>query len=274
VNELASRIKTALVGVSIILGLLLWGGIYGSLLVVLVVSLAMMWEFTEMTLQLSDRPLKKWTLLLSVWIVVGLRAVWPAAKPLEVLLPGMYLLSIAFLVQAGRHELPEHRLQHVREWLASCFGFFWVGVLPLYLVELRSLPEGLHWCLTFLLMIWANDIGAYFAGRALGKHPLAPQISPKKTWEGAFGGGLLSVLISVAYRNFALPDQSLVSALVIPVVLSISGPIGDLIESALKRAYDKKDSGSLLPGHGGFLDRFDSVIWSLPLMYGLVRIIG
>lgn len=126
-----------------------------------------------------------------------------------------------------------------------------------------------------LLIVWITDSGAYMIGRALGKHKLAPRISPNKTWEGSIGGTVVSVIVSAIYL-LAFPDVQAYSfpiMLVIALVASIAGQFGDLVESALKRYYNVKDSGKILPGHGGILDRFDSLLIVLPVLFllGVIR---
>lgn len=125
-----------------------------------------------------------------------------------------------------------------------------------------------------LLIVWITDSGAYLIGRKLGKHKLAPHVSPNKTWEGSIGGSLVSVIVVGLYLVFSPVKfaYSLPIMLLLTVVLSVGGQIGDLIESAFKRHYGVKDSGKILPGHGGILDRFDSLLFVLPLMhlFGLI----
>lgn len=126
-------------------------------------------------------------------------------------------------------------------------------------------------CLLFL--IWASDIGAYAAGRTFGKHKLAPNISPGKTWEGWAGGALLTLLIAWALGNL-IPDLSLTHRLVAAAVVAVFGPLGDLAESMLKRSAGVKDSGTFLPGHGGLLDRFDAFLLVLPVLALLQLLAG
>lgn len=116
-----------------------------------------------------------------------------------------------------------------------------------------------------IVLIWLSDIGAYFSGKFLGKHKLFPQISPNKTWEGFFGGGL-AVIIGACIISYSAFDYSLMQWLVIGVIVWLFGSVGDLVESAFKRFFNIKDSGTMLPGHGGFLDRFDSFLFVIPMV--------
>ncbi len=123
-----------------------------------------------------------------------------------------------------------------------------------------------HFPLAFLLMLWANDTGAYLFGRKLGRHKLFERHSPKKTWEGFFGGVFTSLVVSFAISSQFTEVQPLVWA-GMAVLISTFGTIGDLVESMLKRSLDVKDSGTFLPGHGGFLDRFDGLLISAPIVF-------
>lgn len=118
-------------------------------------------------------------------------------------------------------------------------------------------------------IVWATDIGAYMVGRKIGKHKLWPDISPNKTIEGALGGVLCAVIVAVIFLIVQpnLFTQNLATMMIFTVVFSIVGQFGDLVESAIKRHYDVKDSGKILPGHGGILDRFDSMLFVFPVMH-------
>lgn len=141
----------------------------------------------------------------------------------------------------------------------------YIGIGFMYFYETRE--AGLIFILYALLIVWMTDTGAYLAGRTFGKRKLWPQISPNKTVEGFVGGILSSVLLAVIFSLFGLIENPHVILLILyTMILSVAGQLGDLVESALKRHFDVKDSGSLLPGHGGVLDRFDSFIFVLPLM--------
>jgi phosphatidate cytidylyltransferase len=120
--------------------------------------------------------------------------------------------------------------------------------------------------LGFFFLLWTSDTGAYLVGISLGKHRLFPRISPKKSWEGFFGGLVFTLIVSwVISKYFTV--ISLTDWVIIALIIGIFGVLGDLIESLLKRSFDTKDSGNILPGHGGILDRFDSVIFSAPLVF-------
>ncbi|MBO8176562.1 MAG: phosphatidate cytidylyltransferase [Bacillus sp. (in: Bacteria)] len=147
----------------------------------------------------------------------------------------------------------------------SMLSALYVGIGFYYFIETRI--EGLTYIFFALFIIWATDSGAYFVGRAFGKHKLWPEISPKKTVEGSIGGILSALLIAFIFSMFSDWNVPALQLYGTTAILSIFGQIGDLVESALKRHYGVKDSGNLLPGHGGILDRFDSLLFVLPIMH-------
>jgi phosphatidate cytidylyltransferase len=131
-----------------------------------------------------------------------------------------------------------------------------------------------HWLMYALLLNWAGDSGAYFIGRKFGSHRLASRVSPKKSWEGAAASVAVSVLIGGAYLVRAVPGVSVMTAIVLTAAANLAGQMGDLAESAMKRGAGVKDSGALLPGHGGFLDRVDSTLFTLPVIYAYLKLMA
>jgi len=134
------------------------------------------------------------------------------------------------------------------------------------LAALRLFPDGGLWVVAALVITWGNDTMAYFAGRFLGKHKLYPEVSPNKTWEGFFGGFVGAIGFLFLQRAFFFPTLTVLDCLILGVLGSILGPAGDLCESMLKRAYGVKDSGKIIPGHGGMLDRIDALIFNAPMV--------
>jgi phosphatidate cytidylyltransferase len=170
---------------------------------------------------------------------------------------------------------------------STVLGVLYVALLGGHLVAVRTgfaqtlVPEADFWVSEavidktvsthllafFLLVLMGSDTGAYYAGRAFGKRKLAPSVSPGKTWEG-FVGGLLASLLAAAVAHFwFFPELSLMAALPLAAVMNVLGVVGDLTESALKRGSNAKDASQILGGHGGFLDRLDSLLFNAPLVY-------
>ncbi len=132
-------------------------------------------------------------------------------------------------------------------------------------MELREINP--HWLMIALLVSWAGDTAALYVGRTFGKHKLAPRVSPGKTWEGSFGSVVGAIIAIGVYAHYLIPEEPMLWVLGIAAVANIAGQIGDLCESAFKRGANIKDSGTMLPGHGGWLDRIDSTLFTVPVVY-------
>lgn len=169
----------------------------------------------------------------------------------------MALLLSATVVTKNRVTLDQAALAFI--------GTLYVGFGFRYMIDAR-LEHGLFWTIFVFVLIWISDSGAYFSGRAFGRTKLWPSISPNKTVEGAVGGTLLTIAVAIAFVVFGHESMPIWKAAAIGLLVAISGMFGDLIQSAYKRIRDIKDSGNLLPGHGGVLDRCDSWIIVFPII--------
>ena len=139
--------------------------------------------------------------------------------------------------------------------------------LPLHMISLRLLSDGAWLLMSVFIMVWICDSGAYFSGYFLGKHKMAPHLSPKKTIEGGVGGVLLTVIAAIVIGQFLPLATNILHTCLIGLLVAIGAIVGDLFESYLKRSFGVKDSGNILPGHGGFADRFDSFLLVAPLCF-------
>lgn len=178
----------------------------------------------------------------------------------ELLIAASLILAVAVSFLSGTID---------RRWkdaLSILFGVFYVGFPLSTVVSTRSLPAGEFLVLFLAVVTWASDAGAYYAGTLWGKHPLLPSVSPKKTVEGVLGGLALAISVAVLAQWFA-SQLSLWDSLILGVLLTGAGLLGDLFESAIKRRTGVKDSGGILPGHGGMLDRLDSLLFTAPTFY-------
>jgi phosphatidate cytidylyltransferase len=149
----------------------------------------------------------------------------------------------------------------------TLFGVGYVNWLLGYTFWLRDLEEGREWILLLVSVTWLGETAAYLVGSTLGRHKLAPAISPRKTVEGALAQLVMSVLAAVAARATFFPALSLESAALVGLLLGVVGQAGDLLESAIKRSVGTKDTGRLIPGHGGMLDRVDSLLVNTPVLF-------
>lgn len=202
-----------------------------------------------------------WTLLFILSPHFNYDLVIPILLTSAVVLPLFWLL---------RHPQKEGAFT---DWAWTMAGILYIGWLLSYFVALRGLDNGREWVFLAMFATFGSDTTAFFIGRALGKHHLAPHISPGKTWEGAVAGVFGSVIVSlVLVHLFNLP-LGYGWTILLGLLVSIFGQLGDLVESLLKRNMGVKDSGRLIPGHGGFLDRIDSVILAGIVVYYFVLIV-
>ncbi|MGB1013548.1 MAG: phosphatidate cytidylyltransferase [Nannocystaceae bacterium] len=209
----------------------------------------------------------------------GLRAVVLACGLAIVLLstalgPAILLpmLLVSALLIGTTILLRKHALQHAARHLAVCLGsILYVSVLaslwPMIKADQLG-TTGASWLLVTLAIAFGSDTVAYFFGRAWGKHKLYPAVSPKKTWEGSMGGLVGGMLATCGFGSlWLLPELPLYHAIPLGILGSSAGQVGDLVESMCKRGYGVKDSGNLLPGHGGMLDRIDALLFVAPVIY-------
>lgn len=152
----------------------------------------------------------------------------------------------------------------------TILGLVYVAV-PFALMNYVLQKGGQNIMFCFFILLWANDTFAFLFGIALGKHKLFPSISPKKSWEG-YIGGIISVVLVAYLMHLLFADVELIHIVVIGLIVAVTGVFGDLVESMLKRSAGVKDSGKIMPGHGGLLDRFDAVLLSLPLVFAYVQV--
>ncbi len=249
------RVLTALVLLPLVIFLVLKGPRFLNWLVILISSEIAWYEYAFMTKLPPDLFM---TGVFYLGFVFFSYLISPLYLPLAVWL-GLFLLALYFLWRFSGYEF------------IVLYGFSMGGVIYLalgfgHLFFFFDQPQGRLWLLVLLGVIFGTDTGAYYVGRSLGKHPLAPRVSPKKTWEGSIGGTILGVMLGILLLK-ALNLRF--SWFLIPFLacVSVVGQLGDLFESMIKRACQVKDSGTLLPGHGGLLDRVDALIFGAPLFF-------
>ena len=189
-------------------------------------------------------------------------------------IPDVMMLFMGFLIVLMFVYVLSDPKYDAKQLMAAFFGMFYVGTMLSYVYQIRTLNNGLYLAFLVFLCSWGCDTCAYCVGVLIGKHKMAPKLSPKKSIEGAVGGVLGSALLTALYcfifRNHMNIDGTEIAILaVIAAVAGLISMVGDLCASAIKRNYDIKDYGHLIPGHGGILDRFDSMIITAPIIYYL-----
>lgn len=179
----------------------------------------------------------------------------------ELLLGGAFALGLAALF------VSTSSTYRWKDPLLALFGVLYVGIPLSTVVSVRSLPSGAFLVLFLAVVTWASDSAAYYAGTLWGKHPLMPSISPKKSYEGLLGGLIGAIAAALLAQLWFVSTFSWTDAVALGILLTLTGLVGDLFESAIKRRAGVKDSGGILPGHGGMLDRIDSLLFTAPTFY-------
>ncbi len=193
---------------------------------------------------------------------------WPTDPwRLQGVLVGMILLGLVIALFLNRPRAGTDML------LTLAAGVY-LGMTLRFVALMRLREEGLMWLLVMAITVWVMDSGAYFTGRALGRHKLWPRISPKKTWEGFLGGWIAGIVVAAVLTPWLIPGMSGWQGGILGLVIGVVGPLGDLSESLFKRQVGAKDSSQLIPGHGGFFDRIDSFIFVAPVVYLLLQWAG
>ena len=260
----SKRVLTALIGLPLFTLLVFKGSPFIFFLAVLIVALVGQNEFYQI-IEKENLHLQKFSgLLMGALLIRGFYYYEDATLILRVILFSLLVILI-FRTFSGRE------VTHaVTEISVTFFGLFYVCFLLGYLILIQREEQGQAWVFFLFLVVWAGDTGAYYAGKLFGKRKLFPKISPKKTIEGAVGGLSSSLIVAVVARSLFFPQYGLVQIAFLGICLGGIGQIGDLAESLLKRSSGCKDSGRLFPGHGGVLDRFDSILFASPVLYYLL----
>jgi phosphatidate cytidylyltransferase len=259
-SQLVSRVAVAIVGLPLVLGIVYLGGWWLFALAAVAAVLALH-EYALMIRSL--RPVVLAAYAGAVLSLLGARLgglEWTVAGFLSTMV-------LAFVL----HWLAETRQSATIAIASTVLGAGWIGLCLGHLLLLREIPDnGELATFTVLLAVWAGDIGAFFAGRLIGRHRLAPMLSPGKTWEGFLFGTAATIFVAFValYKQDYL---SIPESLVLGAVIAVAAPVGDLFESALKRDMQVKDSGRLLAAHGGVLDRIDSLLFAVVAAYYMLR---
>jgi len=270
------RILTALVALPILL-YTVWNEIpYFFVAIGLAAVMVGLAEFYSLASKAGCRPIKSAGYLASIAVVAA--SVYE--KPAWIAATFAALAMGALAVEVFRAEDMQKSLASVS---ATVFGVVYIALLLGFLVSLRMTPDDFTAPATpklaaklmtmFFAMVMMTDTGAYYTGRSIGRHKLAPRVSPGKTIEGSIGGFISAALAGLASKYIFFPEIPALHALLLGAVVGVAGQIGDLAESLLKRGSQVKDSGNIFPGHGGMLDRVDSILFCAPLIYYYSRLL-
>jgi len=289
--NLLKRVLTAVVLIPIVLLLVLRAPIPVLALVAALVALLAVQELLKLAEAYGIRP-SRWPTYIFVGLFFLFMALSPPSKPL--LDTAIFISTIGFAAALAAFVFPVVGMRRTDlstsfpAATVSVFAFAYVALPLAFLVQIREQWSGGFMLLYLLLVVWAGDIAAFFVGRSLGRHFMSPRISPKKTWEGALASLLASVGVGILIYTYALPISSallsiqlmerrdgyfalqsppLLTTLLLSAGINIAAQLGDLVESLLKRGAGVKDSGTLLPGHGGMLDRIDALLFAAPVLW-------
>jgi len=290
--HLLKRILTAVVLIPIVLALVLRAPVPVLALVAALVALLAVQELLKLAEEYGIRPLR-WPTYVFVGLFFLLLAVSPGdAKPL--LSTAIFVYSVGFAAAIAPFVFLTVGMRRADlssafpAAMVSAFAFGYIALPMGFLVQIRGQWSGAFLLLYLLLVVWAGDIFAYFVGRSLGRRRMSPRVSPNKTWEGAVASLLASMVVGMLLYNYALPISSalldahlierrdgffalqkppLWPTLLLSTAINIAAQLGDLVESLIKRGAGVKDSGNLLPGHGGMLDRIDALLFAAPVLW-------
>jgi phosphatidate cytidylyltransferase len=279
-SNLLTRVLVAFVFAPLIIYITLLGKLPFLILIEVLIVLGL-WEFFRLSKAKNSEIPQIPLIILGVFL--GLSAYWWGERVFLFFILGILYLSALILVIKGKTEGATSNLA------LSLLGFFYVAGLFSYLILLREIPSriildkfaplltsyklGGLWIVYLLLCIWSCDTFAYFIGAPLGKHPLSPRVSPKKTIEG-FWGGILGAIAAAFFSHFVFfSSAQLKDLLIISLIVALVGQVGDLTESLFKRDAQFKDTSNIIPGHGGILDRFDSLLFVSPLVYYYLKFV-
>ena len=256
------RWLTGLIALPLLIYILYRGGVLLCLLVA-AGSLLGLYEYFRIVLQPPEKIVSVQTLVAPV---TGLLLIWSAhigstAGMIAAVAANLLAGAIVVVAQVGNHPA-------VLETAKKQFqGFLYIPLLLAFVLLMRNSADGFYWIVLLLCVVFSGDTAALYVGTLIGRHKLAPAISPGKTVEGSVGGLAAGLLIGLLAKQLLLPALPWGLAVGYCLIIGVAGQLGDLFESALKRASNVKDSGTILPGHGGILDRIDALLFAAPVAY-------
>ena len=263
---LAKRTLSSVIIVLIATILILFGGWIYAAGIAVILSIAV-WEFVAMFKHGGFYTKPTLTAVIAL-VAIILRNLADQVFFSMGLVLAIFAICISFI-----YTYKEHREKTAVPLAVGLAAFAFIVIPGAFLIDLRNMQYGIAWVIVSILPASLGDVGAYLIGSLIGKHRLAPSLSPNKTLEGYFGGicfaGIAGVILGFTYSSLGI-DQSPVIITLICVVIGIFAPLGDLTKSIIKRNFSLKDTGNLIPGHGGMLDRIDTILWAAPMTFFLV----
>ncbi len=254
------RLLSAIILIPIVAGATYAGGLWFFAIIVFVASMAG-YEFFQLMRLGGYKPSALWGLAL-IWLLL-VDARYPAWQLTRPALTGVIVLSLSWQLFKKDTTTP------TVDWALTVAGALYLGWVAGHFISLRDSPRGLEWMVLTLLSTWATDTGAYFIGLSLGRHKFFPRLSPKKTWEGTIGGWVCGVVVTLLVGTYI--GLGFIHSLALGALVCAFLPLGDLAVSMMKRQVGVKDTSGLIPGHGGMLDRIDSLLFAVVVVYHYAR---
>lgn len=255
---------TGLAALPFLIWLISKGGCLIFAVVISIVSVIALWEYNKIVLN----PVKGniFDPILSFSYFAGLAIIWAVYLNLPEIVTALVVFN---LIVSGVISILKFHDDKNAPWLVAkqLMGLIYIPLFFSYLLMLRNSADGILWIYFLLIVVFAGDVGALYVGSFLGKHKLCPAVSPGKTIEGSAGGIVTNLAAGTIFKIIFLPQYSWSMSLLFFVSVGIAGQIGDLFESELKRSAGVKDSGGILPGHGGILDRIDALLFASPVAW-------
>lgn len=269
-KSLLTRFFSAVVAVATIFLLYYFLGTNGFKVLVIFGVLVGTYELMTMLMKDSESRSNKFAFYILSLIIFGLSSHFAAFSAIIFSFISIVYLLFSILIL--------HKFESLEELSSfqskSILGFFYMGLLPSFMIQILSLPHGMTWFLALLAIVFSGDIGAYLVGMNFGKHKIMPLVSPKKTVEGSIGGIAFSVFTALIF-SYYLEHINPVALVLLAIPTSVIAQFGDFFESVLKRVAEVKDSGKIMPGHGGVLDRVDGVLFAAPvILFGALVLEG
>lgn len=259
-NNFLKRTMTIIIGVPLVFLAILWKE-FPFFIVIIIIALLGLRELYSMARKQGYKPLYiLGAILTSYFIFISVYDIYSLNYYIENIVITFFII-LSFIIQLFK----KNYSKVLTEISITIFGSIYLGYLFSFILKIKDLPNGNYFLISLLIITWANDTGAYLIGTKLGKNKIFPKISPKKTIEGSIGGIIFGIASTFAFKSWL--NLTFYELLSLGLIISIIAQLGDLFESVLKRGSGIKDSGTLVPGHGGILDCLDSLMFTAPVFY-------